>query len=106
MFGEHCKLYIHQAFVYYAFHSDTCGECCGAAVYDRIRDGDRSTLDYYMHYRSVPLMMSESAYGGFDWHGDFLQEDSETRMVWQLASAFDDAGLSLTAIYQKPLRLC
>ena len=82
--------------VYYSFHSDTCGECCGAAVYDRIRDGDRSTLDYYMHYRSVPLMMTESAYGGFDWHGDFLQEDSETRMMWQLASAFDDAGLSLT----------
>ena len=49
-----------------------------------------------MHYRSVPLMMTESAYGGFDWHGDFLQEDSEARMMRQLASAFDDAGLSLT----------
>ena len=41
--------------VYYSFHSETCGECSGAAVYDRIRDGDRSALDYYMHYHPCPL---------------------------------------------------
>ena len=81
--------------VHFQFDNAKREECCGAAVYDYIRNGDRSALDHYLQYRSVPQMLAQQEDAGFDWQDAFLHGWFEHAWLTALSTAFEGEGMSL-----------